>query len=150
MTRADELQSLVNDLRFLDDEKLALEEERRQLRSMNEDLLKSNRELDERLDRMTGERDKLQAFAINLVTRLTVISENVANVIKESGRAAISEAGRRQEQRRDAERVSAPRPPDQTAYAPAPQPRRLPVEQEPDDGLADMVRQLTQPPVNRM
>jgi hypothetical protein len=150
VTRTDKLQTILNDFRFLEDEKIAREEENRELRAMNGDLVKANDELKERLERMTNERDKIQAFAINLVTRLTVISENVANVIKEAGRAAISDAGRRQEQRRDAERVSAPRPPDQTAYAPAPQPRRLPIEQEPDDGLADMVRQLTQPPMNRL
>jgi septal ring factor EnvC (AmiA/AmiB activator) len=153
MTRADELQTILNDLRFLEDEKVGLEHELRETRSMNSDLMKRNEDLEARLEKKTVEHDKIQAFAINIVTRLQVIGENVANVIQEAGRGAISTAGRLQEQRREAERVAAPiRQPRQVIEPrPVPAPLRVPREINPDEGpdeqLAELMGRLkTEPP----
>jgi len=153
MTRADELQTILNDYRFLEDEKASVEIELRETRSMNHDLMKRNEDLEARLEKMTVDRDKIQAFAINIVTRLQVIGENVANVIQEAGRGAISTAGRLQEQRREAGHVSAPRQPlrvadvPRTATAPLRVPREINQDQPPDENLAELMGRIkTEPP----
>ena len=153
MTRADELQTILNDYRFLEDEKASVEIELRETRSMNHDLMKRNEDLEARLEKVTVDRDKIQAFAINIVTRLQVIGENVANVIQEAGRGAISTAGRLQEQRREAGQVapprSIPRPVPESRPAPAPlrMPREINPEEGPDEQLTDLMGRLkTEPP----
>jgi hypothetical protein len=104
-SNASELQAIVNDYSFLEDENLALKDEIRSGKSAINDLDRANRDLTERLERITGERDKLQAFSINLVTRLHVISENVENIVKEAGRSAVAEAGRLREGREVQDRI---------------------------------------------
>lgn len=155
MTRADELQTILNDYRFLEDEKASVEIDLRETRSMNHDLMKRNEDLEARLEKVTVDRDKIQAFAINIVTRLQVIGENVANVIQEAGRGAISTAGRLQEQRRESGQVAAPRQPLRVADVPrpAPAPLRVPREltpSEPDENLSELMGRIkTEPPIVR-
>lgn len=150
MTRADQLQEAINELRFLEDENLAKDEELRSTRAMNQDLLRRHEDLEARLEKMTVERDKIQAFAINIVTRLQVVGENIQNLMSEAGKAAISTAGRLQDQRKEVERfapqprIRAPReaPPVNPHAVPPSAPRERQIERnpEPDPDLEDLVK----------
>ena len=148
----------INDLRFIEDELEALRLEMSQAQTTIRDLDKDNERLRTQLENALVDRDKLQAFAVNLTTRLSVISENVASVIKEAGRSAIAEAGRIREQRQERHRKAI-----DVETAPPGTARRvrqamfdaLPPEPEPQEpadyapsALVDRLRGSTRPPVN--
>jgi chromosome segregation ATPase len=148
----------INDLRFLEDELDALKLEMGQAQSTIRDLDKDNNRLRDQLEKTLDERDKLRAFAVNLTTRLSVISENVSGVIREAGRSAVAEAGRLKEQRQEQQRIAAEPPPQPVRQAA----RRAPVQfeelppepehQEPTDyapsALIDRLRTNVRPPIN--
>lgn len=152
-----ELKSKLDDLLFIEDELEALKLEFAQSQATILDLDKDNNRLREQLERALVDRDKLQAFAVNLTTRLQVISENVGSVIRESGRSAVAEAGRIREQRQERHRLTAEpaparrvrqtifdHPPAETDFEPA--------HQDPTDyapaALVDRLRTGTRPPTN--
>lgn len=149
---SDQLQGLLDDYRFLEDDKTALEDELRETRSMNHDLAKANDELKDRLERMTTERDKLQAYAVNITTRVQVFGEMAHSLIQESGRHAIAAASRQQERRAEAERVGRPLPePRPYRMRPLEQQERPVAQDPPDEELTELVGRIarTAPPANK-
>lgn len=157
----DALVRSLDEIRFLEDDKAELENQLRETRSMNHDLLRRCEGLEDENERLRVERDKFQAFAINLVTRLSVIGEGVQAAIKESGKHAIAAAGRQQELRQEAARadtalplrqpmrVRSPHriaPEEHPHVAPQPAPRQpIQPEAEPEPGLKDIFNRLGRP-----
>ena len=83
------LQRALEDFHLMVDRVAALDDENRVLRSSNVDLMQENQMVREENLRLRGERDRLQAFSVNITTRMSVIKETIDGVVMESRQLAI-------------------------------------------------------------
>ncbi len=96
-----ELIAKISDFQFMEDELEARNLELRQAQETIRDLDRANGQLGQQLEKVSSERDKLRAYAVNITARLTVVSESVANIIREASRSAVAEASHIAEQRQE-------------------------------------------------
>ena len=97
----DQIARALDEVHFLQEDKAALEEQIREMRSMCNEMRLRNEWYEQENERVRIERDKYQAFSVNLVTRLQVMGESVNKAVEEAGRHAIVIAERQRENRRE-------------------------------------------------
>jgi hypothetical protein len=141
-----QLKAALDDLEFIQTEKDAGDRQIIEQRHMIDDLRRDNEDMKARLEQMTVDRDKYKAFSVEMMTRLTLVSENIQSTVAACGRHALSTAGRQRELRQETER-DAVAPPRRHPHAAQP-PVRERVTVPEDEGSLDRLMERVAPPPN--
>ena len=99
---ANPLQEAFDNYQAMEQQLAMAEDELREYRTMNNDLLRENEYLRDRLGKVELDRDRLQAIAVNLSTRATILQEAANNLIGEALRAG-AQPPKREESKENAE-----------------------------------------------
>lgn len=88
-TDVNPLQQAFDDYHIMQDELRTSEKHVKELTMMNGDLMRENDFNRAEITKLRGERDRLQAYSIDLTARLDVISETISNAVNESRKFAV-------------------------------------------------------------